>query len=50
VSELFAAFRMIEVATTYQTGTRHGRAKPAQELLIANYELPILPKNPAQSH
>ena len=50
VRKLFAAFRMLEVTTTYQAGTRHGRACPAQELLIANYEIPILRETPARLH
>ena len=49
VRELFAAFHILQVSTTYQAGTRHGRAKPVHELLIANYELPVLREKPAQT-
>jgi hypothetical protein len=36
--------------SSQQAGTRHGRAKPVHELLIANYELPVLREKPAQTH
>jgi len=47
VRDLFGSYHLLEVSTTYHAGTRHGRAKPAQELLIANYELPMREKCPA---
>lgn len=40
VREIFAGFTFREVTTMYQAGTRHGHGKQAQELLVANYDLP----------
>jgi DNA adenine methylase len=40
VREIFVAFTLREVATTYNAGTRHGHGKQAQELLVANFDLP----------
>ncbi len=40
---LFGGHQMLEVAT-YTRGTRHGREKPARELLIANYDLEVAAK------
>jgi DNA adenine methylase len=40
VRQIFSPFQFKEVATTYQVGTRSGHGKKAQELLIANYDLP----------
>ncbi|MDB5724987.1 MAG: methyltransferase [Novosphingobium sp.] len=40
VRETFGAFRMVEVSTTYSIATTSGRAKPAGELIISNFELP----------
>ena len=40
VRETFAAFRMLEVTTTYSISAPTGRAKPVGELVISNFELP----------
>jgi len=40
VRETFAAFRMLEVTTTYSISATSGRAKPVGELVISNCELP----------
>jgi DNA adenine methylase len=44
VRAIFSGFQFKEVTTTYQIGTRHGRGKRALELLISNYDLPVLQK------
>lgn len=40
VREMFAAFQMAAVSTTYSISSAHGAAKPVGELLISNFPLP----------
>ena len=37
VRQIFAAFQISEISTTYTITTAHGGAKPAGELLISNF-------------